>query len=125
MRYQFTGNDLRGGTLVQWEFEYGKNSSFAPGTFISVASSGTSTVTGLDPGTMYYFRSRAVTRGIDGSLLYGSWSAVISAETLAGVYVSDGTNWVASGLKVSDGSAWVSLTPKISDGDSWEDPLDV
>jgi len=74
----------------------------------------------LSPSTKYRVRYRAK-NGID----YGPWSAFTMMETEAGVFVSDGTNWIGAGPQVSDGSAWVKAGPQISTGTAWEEPIDV
>lgn len=72
---------------------------------------------GLEPGTKYRLRYRA--RNAIGN---GPWSPTTMVETLVGVYVSNGSAWVAGGVKVSTGSAWVNLVPEVSTGSAWVEP---
>lgn len=120
-RFQFSAaGDSGGGAHVRWDFQYWKTGG--PATIVS--SSGTTDLTGLEPGAEYNGQARQVTQsGIDGSLLYGAWSAVDTTTLLAGVYVSDGAAWVPVSVKGSSGSAWSGYDSVISDGDSWEDPV--
>lgn len=74
-------------------------------------------ITGLTPGTQYYVRVRA--HNSDG---YGSYSAAAAFTTLAGVYVSDGTNWKPAEISISDGVAWQPATLLVSDGTNWKAP---
>lgn len=73
MRSRFW-NDGNGAGSTTWELQYATNSSFTGATTLS--SSGTNVLTGLTPGTTYYFRSRG--RNVSG---IGPWSATRSATT--------------------------------------------
>lgn len=118
MQYQFSGNDLRGGTLQRWEYQYADNASFTGA--VTVTSSGTSIQGGLVPGKTYYFRSRAVTNAGP-----GAWSSVISAKTLAAVYVSNGTDWLPCEVYYSDGQTWKAVEVYYSNGTAWVSPLSL
>lgn len=121
-RFRFSGHgETGGGAHVRWEVEYWKTG----GTRKIISSSGTSIITGLDPGSEYNGRARQITRGIDGSEIAGAWSVTDTMTTLSGVLVGNGSAWVAQPLRIGNGSAWVNYMPQIGDGDSWEDPLDV
>lgn len=50
-------------------------------------------------------------------------AAGIALTTLSGIFVSDGSKWVATSFQSSDGGSWASPTGTISDGDSWELPI--
>lgn len=118
MQYQFSGTTDGGSTILEWQLEYSTTSNFAAGTVTAVTSSGTSTVTGLAPGTQYWFRARG--RNAAG---WGAYSDVATAKTLASVRVSDGTTWLAPQVLVSTGTAWVSPGALISQGGAWVNPL--
>jgi len=118
MRYRFSGNDLRGGSLYGWEFQYADNPSFNNATL--VGSNGTSTVTGLKPATTYYFRSRAQT-----SAGAGSWSGTTYAKTLSSVKVSSGAApWLAPQVLYSNGNTWLSPEILVSVNGAWVVPAD-
>lgn len=78
-------------------------------------------VTGLTPGQTYTFGVYAHNGSADNGG-YSDASPLATVTMLAGVYISDGTNWIAAGLKVSDGSAWGDYVPKDSDGSTWIQP---
>jgi len=118
-RFQFQSTGDGGAAVDQWQFQVATNSAFTGAT--SYTSGGTTTVTGLTPGTTYYARARG-----HNAAGWGAWSATDSMTTLSGIYVSDGEVWVPQPVRVSDGaSTWENVLLKISDSDSWEGPLDV
>lgn len=107
LRYRFSSRGNGGSSIIRWEVQYSKNSNFSGGTIIT--SGGTSTVTGLDPDTTYYFRSR----GINGEGT-GAWSASSSAKTLAG---TPGAPQNPS-AEIAGGQIQVTWDPPTSDGGS-------
>lgn len=116
MVVKFSGNSSNGATIDAWQLQYATNPSFTGATTIS--SNGTSTLTGLSPGTTYYFRARG--HNVAG---WGAWSTTVSATTLTAVYVSDGTTWHSADVYVSDGSRWLSPEVWVSNGTAWVQPL--
>lgn len=75
LRYRFSGNDDGGSPITGWQIQYADNPAFDSATVI--ASGGTSTIGGLNPGTTYYFRSRGLN-----AYGAGPWSSVSSGTTL-------------------------------------------
>lgn len=79
-------------------------------------------VSGLKPGKTYTF----VVYSHNGATWdwggFGPASNIVTVILLAGVYVSDGTNWVPQALRGSNGSAWSSLVPSVSTGSDWVQP---
>ena len=100
LRYQFSGNGDGGSAITRWEAQYSKNSNFS-GVAPIVTSSGTSVITGLDPRTRYYFRSRGVN-----AIGNGSWSSAVSRDTLdyadAPIVVVDSKSSSSATLKIFD-----------------------
>lgn len=80
LRYRFEGFGNGGSPILEWQIEWSTNPAFPSGSWNSAVSSGTSTVTGLNPGTTYYFRSRG--RNAVG---WSAYSAVASGTTLPAV----------------------------------------
>lgn len=122
MRYRFQDNGTGGAAVTSRAVQYSTTEDFSSGNsaVTGVSSAGTLTATDLEPGTTYYWRARIQTAaGVS------PWSIVSSGTTLAGIYVSDGSDWKPTALRVSDGTAWENVNPLISDGDSWEEPIDV
>lgn len=76
MRIQFGRNGNAAGSTT-WELQRATNSGFTTGV-TTVASSGTTTVTNLTPGTTYYFRARG--KNVSGT---GPWSSTRVATTLS------------------------------------------
>ncbi|AYN56997.1 hypothetical protein PBI_ROLLINS_19 [Microbacterium phage Rollins] len=117
LRYRFSGNDLRGGSLVRWEYQIAENAGMSVNASIRTGS-GTEIVTGLTPGKTYYFRSRAVT-----NVGAGAWSSVQSGTTLAAVYASTGAAWVPVEVYYSNGTSWVAVEVLYSNGTAYVSPL--
>jgi len=112
MRYRFSSTGDGGSPIIRWEFQYADNPQFSSAK--QQTSGGTSTVTGLKPGTEYWFRSRGVNAA--GT---GAWSTVVSARTLSGAWISTGIEWVPAEVLISDGTTWRPGDAQISDGATW------
>ncbi|WNT44340.1 minor tail protein [Microbacterium phage Mabodamaca] len=110
---KFSGTTDGGSAIIGWELHWAEDAAFTVGAG-SMVSGGTSTVTGLKPGTLYYFRAR----GRNGVGL-GPYSATASARTLAAFYVSDGEAWLNTEVYVSDGTSWHSVEVLISEDEAW------
>ncbi len=72
------------------------------------------TFTGIPPGQVRYFRVNA--HNGDG---WGPYSTTVSARTLSGAYVSDGTTWRPCEVFISDGTAWQTGLVQVSTGSAW------
>ncbi|QJD49836.1 hypothetical protein QDW19_gp21 [Microbacterium phage AvGardian] len=118
MRYTFSGTTDGGSNIDGWQIDYSTTSNFAAGTVTTIGSWGTSVVTGLIPGTQYWFRARG-----HNAAGWGAYSDVATAKTLASVRVSDGTSWLAPQVLCSTGTAWVSPGVLISQSGAWVNPL--
>ncbi|QDF14193.1 minor tail protein [Microbacterium phage IAmGroot] len=116
MVVKFSANSNNGAAVDQWQLQYANNASFSGAT--TITSSGTSTITGLMPGTTYYFRARG--HNVAG---WGPYSATASATTLTAVYVSDGSTWHSADVFVSDGTKWHNPEVWVSNGSAWLQPL--
>ena len=111
MRYTFTTNGDGGSPITKSEFQYSTSSSFS--SPVTVTSTGTSTVSGLKPGTKYYFRSRSVN-----AVGNSSWSSVLNATTLTGAYAGVGGSFVGSEVLVGVGGGFVTAEVWIGDPDT-------
>jgi hypothetical protein len=114
MRYIFDGQGDGGSPITAWQYQYATSGDFSSGASGWINSGGTSTQTGLTPGTVYYFRSRGVN-----AVGAGPVSDVISARTLAGAHVWNGSAWVPATVSIWDGSSWVPGTVQIWNGSTW------
>ena len=74
MRAQFQGNGDGGSAITGWDLQYSKASNFSGAT--TLASNGTTTVTGLVPNTTYYWRARG-----KNAIGAGAWSGTGTAKT--------------------------------------------
>jgi hypothetical protein len=74
LRVQFDSQGDGGSPVTKWELQYAKTSNFSGA--VTVASSGTTTLTGLTPKTLYYFRARGIN-----AIGTGAWSAVKTSTT--------------------------------------------
>ncbi|WKW85417.1 minor tail protein [Microbacterium phage Milani] len=92
-----------------------------PGSYEDFPGSGTATIGNRDPGKTYYVTVYAKNGSVDNNG-YSNYQTSKPVTTLAGVYVSDGTKWVAAGMRVSTGSAWEDVVPEVSTGSVWEEP---
>lgn len=110
---KFSGTTDGGSAITGWELHWAEDAAFTVGAG-SMVSGGTSTITGLKPGTLYYFRAR----GRNGVGL-GPFSSTASARTLAAFYVSDGEAWLNTEVYVSDGTSWHSVEVLISEDEAW------
>lgn len=92
-----------------------------PGSYTDYPGGGTRTFTNMTPGTRYYVTVYAHNGSVDNNG-YSTYQASKAVDTLAGVYVSDGSTWVPQPLQVSTGSEWSSLVPSVSTGSAWVQP---
>ena len=76
MRVTFSGNGDGGSPMYGWELWRATDAAFTQNV-VSVVSTGTTDVTGLNPGTTYYFKSRG-----NNAIGLGPYSNVVSQATL-------------------------------------------
>jgi len=81
LRARFSANDNGGMTTTGWVLRYSKSSNMSGAK--TVASSGTTTVTGLDPDTTYYFQAAGRNPVTDYEDTTGPWSTTFSGKTLS------------------------------------------
>jgi hypothetical protein len=94
----FSSNGDGGSPVLEWELNYGLNAT-TPESVIS--SSGTLTLTGLQPGQKYYFRARG--RNKYG---WGAYSAISNVTLLAGAWVKVDGVWKRAVPYVRTGGVW-------------------
>lgn len=118
------GSGIDGYLLRSWPGTPSNPGATGGYTDHSVQNNTSRVVSGLTPGET---RTWAV-YAHNGATDNGGYSNVSGAASLmqpSGVYVSDGTTWVATQILDSDGASWPSIQPRYSDGDSWEAPINV
>jgi hypothetical protein len=100
----FTDNGNGGSPITEREIGYGTNT--VVGVEHSVTYTGVMTITGLHPGTVYYFWSRA--RNVVG---WGPYSVSRSLKTVAGGSVNVNGVWKDAIPYVKDGGTWKIARP--------------
>ena len=108
----FKANASNGPAITKYEIGYGTSSSSPQST---IASDGSTTISGLLPGTKYYFWARAYN-----SVGWSSWSAVSSATLLAGAYVNVNNVWHAAVPYVNVNGVWKVATPMVKIAGVWK-----
>lgn len=109
----FSPNGSGGSTITGYEIGWSTSSSGNPTN--SVAAKSPQVVTGLAPGTMYYFRTRAKS-----SVGWSSWSKAASVRTVAGAYVKVGAEWKLSVPYVRVGGVWKIAEPWVRSVGVWK-----
>lgn len=112
MRYRFQGNSNGGAPIIEWQIGFGTHPSTVQHT---MSSGGTSVVSGLAPGTTYYFWSRG--RNAVG---WGPWSARSSATTRAGAYVRVAGVWKPAVPYVRVAGVWKYANPWVNLAGVWK-----
>lgn len=118
VRFGFWPGDDGGMPVTQYQVETTRAGDLLVQNFyFGNGSNGQEVIQPLQPGTLHTVRTR-----VRNDIGWGPWSTVKSATTLAGIFVSDGENWVACPMLCSDGAAWASLVPSVSTGSAWVQP---
>jgi len=105
-------SDTGGSTITGYQIGYGTSSS-APVSTVSATSP--QVVSGLDPGTVYYFWVRA-----RNSVGWGTWSAYRSVRTVAGAYIRVGAEMKLAVPYVKVGGVWEIAEPWIRNVGVWK-----
>lgn len=108
----FSANSNGGSPITQFQIGYGTNSS-TPTT--TVTASSPRLITGLTPGTVYYFRTRA-----KNAVGWSAWSGASSARTVAGAYVKVGVTWKLAVPYVKVGGVWKMAEPWVRTMGVWK-----
>lgn len=97
MRVQFDSQGDGGSAVTSWGLQRATDQAFTQNV-VQIGSSGTSVVTGLNPGTQYWWRARG-----QNAIGVGAWSSAVSATTLPGGRRKVAGSWknVIRWLKVS------------------------
>lgn len=109
----FSANGNGGSSITGYEIGYSKSSSGNPTN--TIAATSPKTVTGLTPGTTYYFRTRAKNK-----VGWSSWSGASSIKTIAGAYVKVGSVWKLAVPYVNVGGVWKVAEPWVKSVGVWK-----
>lgn len=104
--------DNGGSPITGYEVGYGTNST-TPSTIITATSP--KAITGLTPGTTYFFWVRAIN-----AVGTGPWSPFAANATIAGARIKLGASWVIAVVYVKDGGVWKSAIPYVKDAGVWK-----
>jgi len=112
MRYRFSSNGDGGSDILQWQIGYGTSPT---ATQSLISSNGTSTITGLQPGTTYYFWARG--RNANG---WSPWSTRSSGRTIAGARVRVAGVWKEAIPYVKVNGVWKVALPHVRVNGVWK-----
>jgi hypothetical protein len=109
----FSANGSGGSTITGFEIGWSTSSTGTPTS--SVPAKSPQVVTGLTPGTVYYFRTRAKS-----SVGWSAWSGAASVRTVAGAYVKVGAEWKLAVPYVKVGGVWKIAEPWVKSVGVWK-----
>lgn len=117
---RFQGSADNGGSnITGWKLQWATNSAFTTGVG-TIGSTGTSTVTGLVPGTTYWWRAAGRNGVTDNFSTTGPWSAPMTMtqpDPLSFGKMRNSLNnaWVptAGRIRSADNTAWLELDGRI------------
>lgn len=111
----FTANGNGGSTITGYEVLYDTSPTLPTVTAEVIPAKSPMTVTGLVPGTTYYFRTRAKS-----AVGWSDWSAASSIRTIAGAYVKVGTVWKLAVPYVKVAGVWKLAEPWVRSVGVWK-----
>ncbi len=109
----FTNNGDGGSAITSYDIGYGTTSSADSVLYTGAVSP--QFISGLTPGTTYYFRVRA-----NNSVGNGAWSTIVAQATVAGVRVKDGGTWKIAVPYVKVAGVWKLAVPYVKDSGVWK-----
>lgn len=113
MKATFTDGANNGDAIDSRQIGYGTNSTSPQKT---VSSDKSTTITGLTPGTKYYFWART-----HNSVGWGSWSASRNATTISVVHVKDLGVWKNAIPYVNVAGVWKIARPWTRSAGVWKE----
>jgi len=116
MDLTWTPNGNGGAAITNYEIKYGLTAGAE--TFTATSATTSKQITGLTPGTTYYFKVRA-----QNSVGWSAYSGNSSAMTIAGARVKYAGNWVIAVAYVKDGGVWKLARPYVKDGGVWKEAI--
>lgn len=111
MRYRFSGNGNGGATMREWQVSWAAEGT--PQT--RIWSNGTTTLTGLKPGTLYHWYARG-----RNDVGWGPWTPLMTARTLYGARVLHAGVWRNAIPYVKHNNVWKPAESHIHHGGKWK-----
>lgn len=115
VRATFSANADGGTPIIHAQIGYGTSPS-APTTFSDTTTENNMLITGLSPGTNYYFWVR-----VENSIGWSAWSAVSNVTTIAGAWVKVGTVFKPAVPYVRTGGVWKVARPWSRVAGEWKE----
>jgi hypothetical protein len=116
MDLSWVPNSNGGAAITNYEIKYGLTAGAE--TFTATSSTTTKTITGLTPGTTYFFKVRA-----QNSVGWSGYSGNSSAMTIAGSRIKVAGVYVFAVPYVKDGGIWKLAKPYVKDAGTWKETI--
>lgn len=113
--------DNGGSAITGYRVEYATNPSFTGASHVDVGTGLSTTITGLTPGTTYYFRIAAKNAVTTAAGTWSVYSGTASALARSGARVWNGAAWVPASVRAWDGSAFQPVLIRVWNGAVFED----
>jgi hypothetical protein len=110
--FRFSGNSSGGTPIREWQIHYGTDSRSGQHAAVS---EGTTTITGLIPGTKYYFWARG-----RNDIGWGPFSKPMSGTTLVGVRIKHNGMWKQAIPYVKVNGVWRLAQPHVKVNGTWK-----
>lgn len=111
----WTPNGTGGSPITGFQVGYSTTSA-TQDTIVAAVSP--KTISGLIPGTQYFFWVRA-----QNAVGFGPWSAFASTQTIAGARVLDGGQWKIAVPYVRQGGVWKKAIPWVKHAGEWKETI--
>jgi hypothetical protein len=111
----FAGLTSGGSTVLEWHIGYGVDPNYVQKT---IGSNGTTTITGLNPATTYYFWAQG-----RNAIGWGPWGPRGSAKTLPAARINVGGVWKTAIPYVKVAGVWKQATPWVRVAGTWKETI--
>lgn len=112
----WTPNGTGGSPITGFQVGYSVTNVVPPTTIVAATSP--KTITGLTPGTTYYFRVRA-----QNAIGFSDWSPVAINQTIAGARINVAGVWKIAIPYVRQGGVWKHAIPWAKNAGEWKETI--